>query len=787
MPEGFTSLAQTISTAVLEMETNDFRFESFCNAVVSGLEGEAVIFSTSRSWDLGRDGIGGGRAAGIYVCTSLRDDVDDKSLADIERITSTTSGITRLYFCSSHRLSEHRRQSIENVLANETDYVFPIVCLGATQLTEADCARDSAQLEKHYGAEINNALRAIERGPSDETETRGLRLALIASSADDSAAIRHDVYASGLLEVLSDGKSRTLNALARDFSAALRLQRNVAQEALQPTLSQLYRDGLIDRHGVAYTVTTAGLDRVKEREQDAAIRLLNGRQAIRETLESSIGARFLDDHFNVIWGVFEERMAQYFHSRGDALVSEISELLGTSSQVSQPESPLTFLDEFAEAVAATSVHEQQRDELKQAVKDMFTDRTSAATDWLVRLSASFLAACAAGLEYTSNAALARLFERTTLALDTDVLLSLLGNGEPEHHAVSTIVNRWTRLGGKVLAPEPVLEEVAYHAHIAPRDYEEVRHRLPGTADERIHLIENAFVRSFAELLAENKAKPSQWRTYLGQYKGATPHDFGPVLASISTEYSIGKLPPRSTQEADLERDVRLFLSAKAEERYSGDALRNAKDKARRDAEMYSALVHHLKILKSADPGATCLLVSSARRLLFVDERFQSSGELRLVISIAALLQLISMLPDVSLGLTAMKAFLFDERRRGFSSELERVLVRLVRSSEEYSMPWAKRTVLMRSVRDHLVKDAHESGERQLSNGDIARIEREALMPTNVPRTAALLRDAMASIAIESRAEREAAQLRAKVKELEAQLAQREAPTSASKKQGVKKR
>lgn len=782
-----TSLEQTVSTTVLELETNDYRFERFCNAVVSELEGGAVIFSTSPSWDLGRDGVGGGRAAGIYVCTSLRDDVDEKALSDIERVTSTTSGITRLYFCSSHRLSEHRRQSIESVLGNETDYAFPIVCLGATQLIESDRAHGSAQMEKHYGPEIKNALRAIERDPNDETEIRGLRLALIATSADNSSAIRHEVYASGLLDVLSDRQPRAISGLARDFSALLRLQRNVAQEAIQPTLSKLYRDGLVDNDGVTYVVTAAGLASVEEREKQAAIRLLGGRQAIREALESAMGARFADDHFTKIWEVFEERMAQYFLSRGDALVSEIGELLGESNEMPERSSPLTFLDEFATAVAATSNLPQQREELRQAVKDLFTDRTSAATDWLVRLSAGFLAACAAGLEYSSNVALTRLLERTTLALDTDVLLSLLGHGEPEHEAIDTIVDRWARLGGKILAPQPVLEEIAYHASIAPRDYAEVSHRLPGTAEERLHLIENVFVRSFAELLAEKKAKPNQWRTYLGQYKGASPQDFGPAFATISAEYAIDKLPPRSTQEASLEQDVRLFLSASAEGHFSGAALRNAKDKARRDAEMYSALVHYLKVSKAADPAATCLLVSSARRLLAVDERFKGSGELQLVVSIAALLQLISMLPDVSLGLTAMKAFLFDERRRGFSSDLERVLVRLVRSGEEYSMPWAKRSVLMRSVRDQLIKDAHENGEHRLSNGDVARIERESLAPANVKRTAAMLRDAMASIAIESRAEREAAELRAKVKELETRLAQREISTVTSKKQGVKKR
>lgn len=104
-------LVMSIATKVLDIETNDGRFENFSREVVQVLEGGGTIFSTSASWDLGRDGVGFGRSAGVYVCASLRDDVDAKALSDIQRLNSTTANIKHVYFCSSHQLSEQRRNS----------------------------------------------------------------------------------------------------------------------------------------------------------------------------------------------------------------------------------------------------------------------------------------------------------------------------------------------------------------------------------------------------------------------------------------------------------------------------------------------------------------------------------------------------------------------------------------------------------------------------------------------------------------------------------------------------
>jgi len=220
--------------------------------------------------------------------------------------------------------------------------------------------------------------------------------------------------------------------------------------------------------------------------------------------------------------------------------------------------------------------------------------------------------------------------------------------------------------------------------------------------------------------------------------------------------------------------VQRWLNASIEATVNPENLRNARDKARRDAALYAAIVHRIRIQKALDPGETCLLVSSARRLAAAEQQFVQSGEPQIVVSVAAVLYLISLLPDVSLGVTAMRAFLFDERGRPFSSPLERTLIRLVRSSNEVSMPWAKRGTLMRQVRERLIEDAEQKGDRT-ARGRVVELEREALRPANETRTMELLRDSLDSIAVDKKTEKENRELRARIRELEDQLAKRARP------------
>lgn len=151
MTESVSPYYKAVVEKILNAEESDPRFEGACNALISALEGGATISKTAASWDLGRDGVGLGSAKGVYVLSSLRDDIDGKVLSDLERIKGTTKGIKRLYFCLSNRLSEHRRDGTEAVLRREVDGEFEVICFGSLQLCEI-AAQHPGVIERFYKA-----------------------------------------------------------------------------------------------------------------------------------------------------------------------------------------------------------------------------------------------------------------------------------------------------------------------------------------------------------------------------------------------------------------------------------------------------------------------------------------------------------------------------------------------------------------------------------------------------------------------------------------------------------
>ena len=758
---------------VLANENNDARFERFANAIVSQLEGGAIVLSTAASWDLGRDGFAVAAASGLYVCSSLRDDIDNKTLEDIERITSTTPRISRLYFCLSNRISEHRRSQYEAQLGAETDSKFPITCLGGNHLAEL-AAKSPEIAELYYGAEIADVIRVLTAQPSDGAQLRGLRLALIASSADDSDSIRKATYAAGLLDVLKERGPLTPVSCAKALSDSLRLHRSIAVETCHLHLQVLAQAGYVQTDGTSYRITDSGVADIASRESAGAGRLLQLKASIKSEIEASIQTPIIDEEFHRIWLVLEDNLTQYFLIRGDEIVSEIAALIDQESSGAVPtegrSSSLTFLDDLASAVAATVTTAERKLELGTAIRDIFSDRLGPAAEWLIRVAASFVSAAAMGLEHKSAEAVANLLKKTSLVLDTDVLLSLVGVDEPEHQGVYSLVARWKELTGKIFVAEPVLEEFARHANIAQVEFDQVQHLLPGTPEDRLILFKNVFVRAFGSLVAGGKAKKSEWKVYLAQFRGDRIYDWSPALMTLVYDYGLEKLAPPSSNEALLETEVRKYLVALADE--TPVPTPYAKDKARRDAQLYAAIAHHIRVSRNIDPAANCVLVSSARRLSIAEEKFKVAGDYQIVTTVSSMLYLISLIPGVSLGLSAMKSFLFEGYRPSLSSDLERTLLRMVRASKQRELAFAQRGVLMKTIRDRFVRDAHEKGLRAPEERLIYIAESTALNPENQARTLQILSEALDKVGASHRVERENAELRRKNAELQRELARR---------------
>lgn len=768
-----TSISEGLARAVILHDSSDIRFERFCNEIVGELEGGATIFSTSQSWDLGRDGRGKTATGVVYVCASLTDHADSKAIADVKRLASQTKNIGQLYFCSNQNMSEKKCAEIENGLRKLLPTNTNVTVLGCNQLTEFAINKAPQVLGKQYRAEIEESLAALTSGAADEKpEEQALRLALMTVGHDESRGIREELYRASILGILADGKSRTVGECCRDVAAAFRLSRNFPDETVATYLSIFVDQGIVESVNGRWLLTSAGRQHLTETNDIAVDNLLEGRRCIREKLEAELGQALNDDHYTRIWRIIQDKLAHLFYTRGQEMVSVVSRLLGekvAKSASSAEQGGMFFLQELAAAVATTSSHPSQQGELHTAVVDIFSEHSGPAFDWLTSVCAAFIAICSLGMEATSGKALARLLSRMTLVFDTDVILSLLGDGEPDHDAVQAIVKRWRKLGGDVLVARPVLEEVAHHAWISEHDYDQVKNWLPGEPDERLRLIENALVRGFAELMANEKAKRNQWHKYIGQFRGSSEWDPAKVAEYLKHEHGMGELLPRSTEEEQLENDVRQHLQLTAHQKYSGHQLKIALDKARRDAQLYAGMIRQIKVLRARDAGSCCVLVSSARRLTETENKFSKSGEPQVVVSISTVIYMLSLVPEVSIGLTAMKSLLFDERVTRFSSDLERTVLRVLAKSEDVDMPWAKRGTLMREIRSRLINDAIRAGQGKNKQVDIAEIERNVVSGKSNKLAAQVVEEAIRSLALDTRTEKKNLQLQKTISQLESEI------------------
>jgi hypothetical protein len=523
--------------------------------------------------------------------------------------------------------------------------------------------------------------------------------------------------------------------------------------------------GQLSKRNERYAITKKGRAAAQAQEVHARRELIEGRVFFRDQLERSLGYPLAEDHYNRIWKIVQEKITTFFSLRGVQMVSFVSRLLGGGPGGKEVETP-KLIEDLAVAAASTSSSPEQRDEIETAIIDLLEEPLSPAFTWLVQLCSAFIALCSLGLEAETGKALARTLSKTSLVLDTDVLLSLLCIGEPNHEAVEAIARKWRALGGEILVTDEVLHETAYHAQISYYDFDQVRSWLPGTAEERLRLIENAFVRSFAEYMEKHGAMLSQWNKFVQQYIGGS-RGSGELSSLLQEEYGIRRLPQGKDDDGKrLQKEVKDYLARRAKAKFEAKGeglLRKALDKAKRDSTLYATIASATHRTKELDSERGFFLVSSSKRLAEVEAKFSEVGEANFVITVGMLVYLISLIPEVSLGIGSMRAFLFDGPRIGFSSELERTLLRVIKESSSASLPWAKRRRFISTFRRRLLERAKNSGESEEIN--VQALEEEVIRGQDIKTTTELLSESLNSLAAERKLEQELAQLRDEVARL----------------------
>jgi hypothetical protein len=509
-----------IAEFILNADTNHARFERFAVDICSQAE-DMTFVSTSSTYDRGRDGRSISRSRGSHaavVCATLNENLDDKTLGDIKRLTET-SNPDRVIYCSSQHITEDRVDKAEASIRPLLPAGCSLSTLGSIQLAEL-AERFPAAFEKHYATEIRTieeSLRSFEE-VDDGGGSSGAKLALLAFGSPDAAELRTTMSRGAIMGVLRLHGVATAGQIAKTLSDDLRLPRALSTPYLTSVLLGLRDAGFVSNDGDSWQLTKAGGDFVDAVPTKAAQELLTGSRVVRERLEQLTGVTLSDSQFGLVWTTLLDFLGDAFYSNGLGVLHAVREFIVPDEEPAQaPRRLQDLIESGARKVKATIGEPQLADDIEQAVLDMFTERTGPAFEWLARACERFVALCALGLESSSAEEVRNVLRRQLLVLDSDILLTLLCESEPDHQTAKDLIARWRQLGGRILVAIPVLAEVATHAWIAEREFKETRFLLGKLRKHELRrYAANAFVRAF-HWFAKGPQDAKQWKTFIDQY------------------------------------------------------------------------------------------------------------------------------------------------------------------------------------------------------------------------------------------------------------------------------
>jgi hypothetical protein len=634
------SFTEKMAEDIIASDQSSARFERFCVELFSECDGVEYV-PTSASWDLGSDG----RPVGLHtegafgaIACSLRDDVPAKVMEDLQRLMETTSP-SAIRVCSSQRLSEKKRQEIIASLHHDYPAIETIVADGVLQIASLLPRRDSyAQaFERFYATELRALREALSTttGAAQEARLTGMRIALTTQLTDRGDRLRTDILKNLILTVLSDKVPRTTAAIGSLIAAQLHIGKCPANAYFEPALAQMMKDNAISLDKGNYAITDAGLAVFAALTEAGARVLLEGQNLVRAAIQELTGNEMTDDDFGKVWSLLQDELSKMFFENGMAVIESIASITknGTADR------PATDLSdsvvELSRKVEHILLGGPIAQDIGQAIIDMFLDKESPPFRWLTDLATCYVSLCALGLEPTAQDAILGRLRDIELILDTDLILSLLSEGEQDHEAILAAVNAWRRIGGRLWIAKPVLEEVAHHAYISQIDFDEVLPQLGkynSVAARR--LVNNAFVRGYWAVCHRQRLAFSRagWDQYIGNFRGASKIDYSRILEELS-EFGIHEISDDHVDPKLADEVAHKVRDLKKSSRHRNDRATNTEviDKSERDGRLVALLSHYRKKLQEVH--RTAVIVSSSTILKRVcASRAEIVGRFRLCLS-----------------------------------------------------------------------------------------------------------------------------------------------------------
>jgi hypothetical protein len=752
---------------ILEQERYPTRFEDLCVDLFEEIDGCEYV-RTSRTYDRGRDGRGAKRrASSLYIICGTDDKPVKKASDDMDVILKRSRPKEVLCCFTDPHFTEDKAVKIEAALRDKHPMLEVVRSFGGEQIAQL-LVRHPDVFEKYYLGELNNLRNALAltSPTSHGVELTGLRIALTTQLHDDAQDRRRDLVHNLILTALSVGVRMSIRQIARQVSDQLRLPRMVSEAWLQLGLNELMKGKLICQTPDGFEITTLGLDEIRRRTSAGTEVFVRGQNAVRKLLHELTGIEPSRDEFQFVWKVLEGALVSMFLSHGAHIVESVVAIALGHSEISEHDEFRSHVDAIAAQIGSAPGHGDRISEVAQAIRDMFYEKTSDAFQWLVDVAEVFLHLCALGLEPQSQAQIIERLREIELFLDTDIILSLLSTGEPNHEALVTLVRGWKDLGGQIFVTDAALEEASHHAWIAQRDFEEVGKFLDSydlvTAR---HMSGNVFVRGFhfESKVSGEKCTKRRWEYYISAFIGDNHHDWKPLLELLE-EHGVERFGEEDADHQVGERISKiLFADRQGASHVDARSLQATREKCDRDGRTGALIVRRRKEL--AVTSGLAVVVSASRALRRAVQLAADSQDIdEPVWYVGAVAWLLGQVPGAKLSASTLRAVLFDVEFPVHLDRLERQGLRILHASEQFKIHYSRRPSLRRAMRSEIRKQASARGipseevERELFSTEGAAVE----------RAASLIAKAADSIT-RSQAEEEIARLQAEIRRLKGEV------------------
>ena len=699
---------------ILRGERSPIRFEEFCCDLFTKVDGVDYL-PTSRSYDLGRNGrslpSGESGEVGFICCaTGVEENFEDKAKGDLQKILKFAHPAS-IYFCSTQEKSEGYLQKVESQIRELAPDVKRVSALGAYQIVPLVSQRYPEVFERRYVAELLEHREWLKADDISnmELQTVGMQIALTTQFHEDAQSLRSELLQTSVLSSLADGRTRTIADIAKAVSDALRLPKNIQAEYFREVLIHLTEALLVSHTDGLYTITEEGRRHHAELLKVGRAHLTNGKDLIRQAVAALLGYDLGEEPFNRLWNRLRDEIANLFFANGLRLIRAIASLLATNEKSLPSKTFAELLGGVKDSIQSLGVGGARSEEVAQAILDLFSDRDSPAFNWLTELAVKYVTLCSLGLEPSAQQEVSGRLKDIDLILDTDIVLSLLSQGERPHRAVEEVLKRWRSIGGQVLIPPPVLEEAAYHAWISDYEFRDVENLLAHVQPEEVHrYAKTAFVRAFC-VVAQGDFRLSSWTRFISEFRGASPTDSEKIAAILEEDYGL-KIITDFALDRDFARTVSEMIYKIRKIAPSAYVPKQTGDKVARDGQIIAFLKH----CRESKPRRyhTTVIISSSPVLQQAGAAFTGNlDEPAPVWPIGALAYLVSLIPGVRLTLSILKNCLFDEGEVEALDRLVRLALRVVRESKSYEIGYSRRPTLKRALAREIDKAAVQRSQR----------------------------------------------------------------------------